>query len=101
MEIYEELGGSKLYDYSLQDTLIGCLSNEIVYVYLSLIAKNQQGEKNIEVLAPAGFLSQKEIPLKTNLIRKQHLIIKPKEKIVYHVNPLGELDKNVKNEEIK
>jgi hypothetical protein len=42
MGIYEELGGSKLYDYSFQDTLMGCLSDEIVYVYLQLIAKNLQ-----------------------------------------------------------
>ena len=41
MGIYKELGDCKLYDYSLQDALTDCLSDDIVYVYLRLLANNQ------------------------------------------------------------
>ncbi|XP_065684284.1 uncharacterized protein LOC124808201 [Hydra vulgaris] len=41
MGIFKELGDSKIYDYSLQKTLVDCLSDETVYVYLSLLASNQ------------------------------------------------------------
>ncbi|XP_047145689.1 uncharacterized protein LOC124818694 [Hydra vulgaris] len=122
MGIFKELGDSKIYDYSLQETLVDCLSDETVYVYLSLLASNQDKNK-IEVLAPAGLLSQEVLPNKTALIRRKNLdellkldiliccvvakhhwtltIIKPKEKSFYYINPLGEILSSIKKEEIK
>ncbi|XP_065681522.1 uncharacterized protein LOC124811550 [Hydra vulgaris] len=104
MGIFKELGDSEIYDYSLQETLVDCLSDETVYVYLSLLASNQDKNK-IEVLAPAGLLSQEVLPNKTALIQRKNLdellkldiliccvvakhhwtltIIKPKEKSFY------------------
>ena len=42
MGIYSKLGGCKIYDYSLQDALNDCLSDELVYVYLKLLASDQK-----------------------------------------------------------
>ncbi|XP_065673649.1 uncharacterized protein LOC136090717 isoform X2 [Hydra vulgaris] len=70
MGIYPSLGGCKVYDYSLQDTLKDCLSDEIVYIYLKLLA-NSQNKYHIEVLALAGLLSLEELPNQTDLIRMQ------------------------------
>nr|XP_047138870.1 uncharacterized protein LOC124814846 [Hydra vulgaris] len=40
MGIYSSLGGCKI--YSLHDALNGCLSDEVVYVYLRLLASDQK-----------------------------------------------------------
>nr|XP_047140424.1 uncharacterized protein LOC105847994 [Hydra vulgaris] len=122
MGIYPELGDCKLYDYSLQDTLTDRLSDETVYVYLRLLANNQVKNK-VEVLAPAGILPLEEMPIDTDVIKRRPLdelfqidtiiccmvsndhwtltIIKPKEKNIYHINPLGEQVASVKKQELK
>ncbi|XP_047126197.1 uncharacterized protein LOC124807812 [Hydra vulgaris] len=122
MGIYSSLGGCKIYDYSLHDALNGCLSDEVVYVYLRLLASDQK-KYRIEVLAPAGLLSLEELPHPTDLIRRKHVnelfkldiliccvvlnfhwkltIIKPREKIILYINPLGETKASILKEEKK
>ncbi|XP_065669945.1 sentrin-specific protease 2-like [Hydra vulgaris] len=122
MGIYPDLGGCKIYDYSLQDTLNECLSDEVVYIYLKLLV-NSKKKNRIEVLSPAGLLSLDELPINTDLIQRRHekelfklemliccmvakfhwtlAIIKPDDKTIPYINPMGEPINSIKKEESK
>nr|XP_047134037.1 uncharacterized protein LOC124812068 isoform X2 [Hydra vulgaris] len=122
MGIYPEIGGCKVYDYSLQDTLNECLSDEVVYIYLKILV-NSKEKNRIEVLSPAGLLSLDELPIKTDLIRRRHkkelfkldmliccmvakfhwtlVIIKPGDRKIHYMDPMGEQINSIKKEEVK
>nr|XP_047143031.1 uncharacterized protein LOC124817236 [Hydra vulgaris] len=58
-------------------------------------------KNRIEVLLPAGLLSLDELIIKTDLIRKRHKIIKPGNKTIHSMDPMGEQINSIKKEEVK